>query len=914
MLRCIIFFLLIIGLKTSLFAQERITVDAEKRPVIEILQQIEKQSGYTFSYTPSLLTNLPPVTLKIVDEPLEKILLLLFDKTDIQAIIQEKYIILKKKPKEVTVSGFIYDRESHESLIAANLYDRISGRGAVTNNFGFYSLSIPPGEIELRPSYVGYANENYLLTVTRDTVIHFFLPQSSLLKEVVVEGNQEDILHHTETGKISLHSATLKSIPALLGESDVIKALQQMPGVAVGTDGLAGLYVRGGNADENLYLVDGNPLYHVHHLLGLFSTFNPEAVKIMNFYKGSFPARYGGRLSSVVEMRMNDGDMKKFSGAASIGILSSRLNLQGPIIKDKTSFSVSLRRTYPDLIARPVLQYNNRRSEKRNPDKYFKTDIGYYFYDFNAKINHKFSDRSRIYLSLFDGKDKLFFDENSVTRFRNEHPTHSYDPDNPEGRIQYDYKSKSERISNTDIGWGNRMASLNWAYAINSKLFSNTTLVYSRYRSDISYSQENKETFTSKGYDDPKEKNEEDSQLFNSIYRSGITDIGYRLDFDYTRDNSHLVRFGTALLQHNFLPEESRIFQLDKEKESKKSDTITYADERIRVMELSLYAEDEMDLGRQVKANVGIHFSGFFVQGKSYLSLQPRLSARYLLSKNFSLKASYVRMSQYVHLLQSSYINTPNDLWVPITRNVKPLSAHQFSAGIYGRHHGFDLSAEVYYKRSTNQVEYKDGSSVLFSNTNWENRIAQGIGTAYGIELMARKSVGNTSGWIGYTLSWANRQFPNGEINQGKVYPAKYDNRHKINAVLTHQFNKKFDMNISWIYATGNWTTLPVEDYIDMEGIKREYVHQRNNYKMPNYQRLDLSFNYYRHKKNGRQGIWNFSVYNAYAHHNSFLISLMEGKTRVPEGTGTFPNTRYPTYQSYCFLPIIPSFSYTYKF
>lgn len=914
MKRYTIFLLLIIWLKTPLFAQQRITLDVQNQPVTEALRQIEKQSGYTFSYSPSLLKDFPKVTIRITDEPLEEALQALFGKTNIRFVIQGKYIILKKRPKEVTVSGFIYDRESYESLIAANIYDMVSGQGAVSNNFGFYSLSVPSGEIELRPSYVGYTSESYPFTVTKDTAIHFFLQPSPLLKEVVVDGNLKNPVQHVETGKISLNSATLKAIPAFMGESDVIKALQQMPGVAVGTDGMAGLYVRGGNADENLYLVDGNPLYHVHHLLGLFSTFNPEAVKTMDFYKGSFPARYGGRLSSVVDVRMNDGDMKKLSGTSSIGIISSHLNLQGPIIKDKTSFSFSLRRTYLDLLARPAMYFINRKNKRENQDNYDKVDFAYYFYDLNAKINYKFSDKSRIYLSLYDGKDKIFFNSSEISKYYNYNPVYASGVNDPDNDIQYEYHRNSDETSKIDIGWGTRMASLYWAYAVNNKLFSNATLVYSRYRSDISLSYENKASYSSKNPETQEEESGNTYQFFKPVYRSGIKDMGYRLDFDYAYNNNHLIRFGTALLQHNFRPEESRIFQIEENGERSRNDTITYADDRVRVQELSLYAEDEMDFGKRLKVNAGVHLSGFFVQGKSYLSAQPRLSARYLLSEDLSLKASYGRMNQYVHLLQSSYISSPNDLWVPITKNVKPLSSYQFSAGVYGKYRGFDLSAETYYKRSTNQVEYKDGASLLASNTNWEDRIAQGIGTSYGLELMAKRSFGNTSGWVGYTLSWTKRQFPNGEINQGKVYPAKYDNRHKINTVLLHQFNRKFDLNISWIYATGNWTTLPIEEYIDMDGSKKQYVHQRNNYKMPNYQRLDLSFNYYRHKKNGRMGIWNFSIYNVYVHHNSFLVLPAENFAHNPDTADGSPQKSYPAYQSYCMFPIIPSFSYTYKF
>ena len=904
--------LLIIAFPLAATGQEKITLNLEKRPVTEVLREIERQSGHTFSYNPSLLKDFPDVTLKMMDEPLDKVLQALFAETEIQAIVQGKYIVLKKRPKKVTISGFIYDRESHESLIAANLYEIVSGQGAVTNNFGFYSLSVPPGKVELRPSYVGYATETYLLTLSEDTVVHFFLQPSSLLKEVVVEGDLKNPVLHAETGKISLNPAMLTALPTFLGESDVIKTLQLMPGVAVGTDGMAGLHVRGGNADENLYLVDGNPLYHVHHLLGLFSTFNPEAVKTMEFYKGSFPARYGGRLSSVVDVRMNDGDMKKFSGTASIGLLSSRLNLQGPIIKDKTSFSVSLRRTYLDLLARPAVYFVNKRTKRENPENYSIVDFGYHFHDFNAKVNHRFSDRSRLYLSLYDGKDKLFFNNESLYNNTNYSEHEGWGSETDE--IVYHGPERSSEQAGFDIGWGTRMASLNWTYAINSKLFSNATLVYNRYLSDISFTSSGEYFDTLTNPETRIEETTRSYHYFNPIYKSGIKDIGYRLDFDYAHDNQHLIRCGTALLHHDFRPEESRIFRKEEEGERNRSDTVTYADDRIRVKELSFYAEDEMELSSRLKANAGIHLSGFFVQGKSYLSAQPRLSARYLLSDNLSLKASYGRMNQYVHLLQSSYISSPNDLWVPITKNVKPLSSRQFTAGLFGRYGGFDLSVEGYYKKSSNQVEYKDGANILTGNTNWEGRIAQGKGTAYGVELMAKKSVGKTSGWVGYTLSWANREFPGGEINQGKPYPAKQDNRHKFNVVLMHTFNRKFDLNVSWIYATGNWTTLPEEEFIDINGNQVAYVYQRNNYKMPSYQRLDLSFNYYRHKKNGRMGIWNFSIYNVYAHHNSFIVMPSEKAVPNPDTPDGYPMPYYPTYHSYNIFPIIPSFSYTYKF
>lgn len=893
MKRYTIFILLAVCSHVGASAQQKITLNIEKQPVATVLQQVEKQSGYTFSYNPALLENFPPVTLRVENMSLQTLLEKLFGKTNIQFLIRGSHVILKERPKNVTISGFIHESGSRETLIAANVFDLLSQKGAVSNNFGFYSLSIPPGEVRLRASYVGYTSHEATFVAENDTVIHFFLEPVSLLKEVVIEGKQTEQLHHVETGKITLTSQTLQALPSFLGERDVIKTLQLMPGVAAGTEGVAGMYVRGGNLDENLYLVDGNPLYQVNHLGGVFSTFNPEAVKTMDFYKGSFPARYGGRLSSVVDVRMNDGDMNKFSGTASIGLISSRFNFQGPIAKEKTSFNVSLRRTYLDLIARPALYYVGRKGQKEDPNNYEKPDAGYYFYDFNAKINHKFSERSRLYLSVYDGKDKLFLNMDAKSEY-------SYDI----------YHQIDEDKTNFDMGWGTRMTSLNWAYVMNSKLFSNATLVYSRYSSDIDAENNEKKIITQK------EGTTQRTVSYNKTnYHSGIEDIGYRLEFNYVPVSNHYIRFGSSLLHHNFHPEQSGIVSMAEDDIEKRSDTITFANERVAVEELSFYAEDEVNLNERLKINAGVHLSGFFVQGKSYLSVQPRVSARYLLSDSWSLKASYGKMNQYVHLLQSSYISLPNDLWVPITKNIKPMVSHQISGGLFGRWHGFDLSLEGYYKSSKNQVEYKEGSFLLESNLNWEQRVTQGLSRSYGVEMMANKSFGNTSGWLGYTLSWSNRQFPNGEINRGRVYPAKYDNRHKINAVVMHKFNKKFDASASWIYSTGNWTTLGIQKYVDDKGLEQEYIDKRNNFKMPAYHRLDLSFNYYRHKKNGRMGIWNLSIYNTYSHHNSFLVMPSHEVIEEPTSYGGYMwKEGKPVLKSLCIFPIIPSFSYTYKF
>lgn len=889
-------------------AQQNITINVEKQPVASVLQKIEKQSGYTFSYNPALLRNFPPVTLQVENMLLQPLLEKLFGKTDIQFIIRDNYIILKERQKNVTISGFIHESGSRETLIGANVFDLLSQKGAVSNNFGFFSLSLPPGEVRLRGSYVGYTSQEITFVVDNDTVIHFFLEPTSLLKEVVIEGRQTGPLHNVETGKITLTTQTLQALPSFLGEKDVIKTLQLLPGVAAGTEGVAGMYVRGGNLDENLYLVDGNPLYHVNHLGGMFSTFNPEAVKTMDFYKGSFPARYGGRLSSVVDVRMNDGDMNKLGGTASIGLISSRFNFQGPLVKEKTSFNVSLRRTYLDLIVRPALYFVGKKDEKDNPDDYNRSDVGYFFYDFNVKINHKFSEQSRLYLSVYDGKDKLFLKMNAKSE-----GSYNLDSDNNSPNPAFNtHHEINKNKTNFDTGWGTRMASLNWAYAINNKLFSNVTLIYSRYSSDIVMKSSSEKELTLSEENSDKIERRVDKTKENTHYRSGIQDIGYRLEFDYTPVNNHFIRFGTSLLHHRFRPEQSGITLITENDTEKRNDTVTFANERVLVKELSFYAEDEMILNERMKVNAGVHFSGFLVQGRSYISAQPRLSARYLLNNDWSVKVSYGKMNQYVHLLQSSKISLPNDLWVPITKNVKPMVSHQVSGGLFGRWRRFDLSLEGYYKSSRNQVEYREGTSLLSGNLNWEQRIAQGLSKSYGVEMMASKTFGNTSGWLGYTLSWSNRHFPNGEINRGLVYPAKYDNRHKINAVVMRRFGRKFDVGTSWIYSTGNWATLAKQKYINDMGEETDYIDKLNNFKMPSYHRLDLSFNYYRHKKKGRLGIWNLSIYNAYSHHNSFiLVPATEAEFFTREEK---QDRSKPVLKSLSIFPIIPSFSYTYKF
>lgn len=895
--------ILVLGISSSLSAQSPVSIRLVETPIEKALIQIERESGFTFSYNPELLQNFPKVTANFQGASLKNVLSALFDKTTVQYIIKDRQIILNKRSnliKTRTINGYIYDRESTETLIGASVFDKFSGRGTVSNNYGFFSLTVPETTSELHVSYIGYATQTFRINTIKNDLISIYLEPNIALETVEVRGNKLSNLQSTDVGKITMLSTELKSVPTFLGESDIVKTLQLTPGVTQGTEGIAGMYVRGGNLDENLYLVDGNPVYHVNHMLGIFSTFNSDAVKLMNFYKGSFPARFGGRLSSVVDMRMNDGDSKKIGGTVSVGLIASRFNLNGPIVKDKTTFNISLRRTYLDLFTTPMFAIINHNMKKWGDDYIVTMKMGYNFYDLNGKISHKFSDRSRLFLSLYAGNDKMK-GKYSDTYKENRDETNDYNPnyfvdENDEMKIR--------------VSWGTKLTSLNWAYQFNSRLYASNTLIFSQYKSDITSSEEKQQTYEPKSGSNLPERSENYSK--SALYGSGITDIGVRSDFDFTPAHNHYVRFGASLINHYFRPEHTQISSIELNDSLKYERDFIYANDSVNVFETSLYVEDEMDVSDKIKLNVGAHISNFSVEKQNYFSFQPRMSTRYLWNENLSLKVSYAQMTQYLHLLQSSYLTLPNDLWMPITKNIKPLISHQVAGGVYWDYGQFNFSMEGYYKTSKNQMEYKEGTELFMAGKNWEDRVTQGNGKAYGVEWMANKRLGKTTGWAGYTLSWATRHFPNGEINDGKPYFAKYDNRHKINLVVNHRFNPKIDVNASWILASGNWLTLPREKYTSVENYTEFYFSERNNYKIPAYHRLDLSVNFTKQKKRGTR-IWNVSVYNAYFRKNAFLILPVENDYWSEGNHGHYVKTE-SEYQKISIFPIIPSVSYTFKF
>ena len=855
-----------------------VTLDMRGAPLQDILSELEKQTGYFFSYESSLLKEFPSVSLKADEELFSYCLKRLFAPLPLVYRQTGHTVILKRKPRVYTVSGFVRDSASYESLIGATVQEQVSRKGAVSNNYGFYSLTLPPGKVTLSSSYVGYEAKSVTFELVCDTMLDLPLRPVGALGEIVVEGlNPRTEAFRSRSGMEDIPAHRIRSLPALLGEADVVKTLQRLPGTAAGTEGMTGLFVRGGEGDDNLFLLDGNPVYHTDHLLGFFSAFNPDAVKNATFYKGSFPAEYGGRLSSVIDVRTDDGDRKEYHGNFSVGLLAMRANLEGPIVKDRSSFHVSVRRTWMELITWPLFKAVNNGADR-------KVEGGYHFYDMNAKVNHSFSDRSRLYLSFYMGSDSYRDGETSV---------------DVRGRDR-DFRWR----------WGNLIGSAGWNYVIGNRLFAAFTAGYTRYRSHI---MQERNVFVASI-----DETEQQTFFQQSHYRSSMEDVSLRASFDYRPHNRHRIRMGGDYLFHIFRPEQSNLHSWYRDSTASRDDRVVFSRSEIHGHEASLYAEDEMRLAKRLRVNAGLRYTLFHVQGETYRSLQPRLSARYLLLRNLSAKVSYSKMSQYIRKLSDSYVSQPSDIWVPVTRRIRPMHAHQVTGGFFlNLLKTYDLSAEAFYKRMNNLVEYKDNVPVATTFTGWEDRVGTGKGRAYGLELTARKNNGRLTGWIGYTLSRSDRWFPDRSVNKGRIYPSKYDNRHKIDVVARFRLSRKVELTAAWMYASGNRVTIQDRFYLlpagpfgsgAFDNLYTPYgtgASSRNNYQLPPYHRLDVGANFYRHKKKGRMGIWNLSLCNAYLRNNPFVVRPVY-YYRDGEWIARLEQT--------ILFRFIPSLSYTYKF
>ncbi len=787
----------------------------------------------------------------------------------------------QNKSNRYTLSGYVKDSKTGEALLGCNVVIKEMHKGTNTNTYGFYSLTIDSGTYNLLINYIGYKDQLIPVDLNKDQSININLDPTTIeTKEVEIKAERADRnVNGTEMGRVQLDVDKIKSLPAFMGEVDILKTIQLLPGVQSAGEGNAGFYVRGGGPDQNLILLDEAVVYNASHLFGFFSVFNSDAVKNMTLTKGGMPAQYGGRLSSVLDISMKDGNDKKLHGSGGIGYIASRLTLEGPIIKNKASFIISARRTFIDLFLRKPFIKAGSAAEGNS----------YYFYDLNTKLNYTISQKDRLFLSGYFGRD--------VFNFRS---------------AQTGFKVR--------IPWGNATTSMRWNHLFSDRLFLNTSLIYSDYKFEF---QANQQQF--------------DFRIF-----SGIRDYTAKVDFNYFPNILHNIKFGGNYIFHRFTPTNAYarsgdvVFDLGK---------VT----RIYAHDAAVYLNDEWDITEKFRVNIGARGTLFAHVGpftryvpdpvfperytdtiiydknkivKTYTNVEPRFSLRYELNKASSLKASYTQNYQYVHLASVSAATLPTDVWVPSSDRVKPQFATQYALGYFRniKDNEYETSIEVYYKHMKNQIEYREGAMPdqnLKNNT--DNNFVFGKGWSYGTELFLKKAAGKFNGWIGYTLAWTQRKFP--EVNGGEQFSPKYDRRHDVSIALTYNRNKRWTFGLVWIYATGDALTLQTERYAIAasppisfsEGTFSNNFYvlgnygKRNAFRQKAYHRLDLSATLHGKQKKRWQGEWNFSIFNVYSRMNPYFIYFnVEGNTQ--DG-----NLQIQAKQVSLF-PIIPSVTYNFKF
>ena len=771
-----------------------------------------------------------------------------------------------------TISGFVYDSATSERVIGANLYVTELKTGTSTNNYGFYAFNVAKSDsITIMVSFVGYKTEVVRIYIDKNIRREISLSQGIQLKEVTITSVSTS-LSKPIISILELPMKQIAYLPKLAGETDIMRVFQLMPGVQMGKEGTSGIYVRGGSPDQNLILLDDIPRYYVNHIGGFISVFNPNAINSATLYKGGFPARYGGRLSSILDIRMKEGNMKEIKGNFSIGILSSKLTLEFPIKKDKTSAIISLRRSIFDLVTRGYFLLLDPES---------KQSAGYTIYDLNAKINHKISDKDHLYFSFYSGHDRLFSNQRDFDSYDNK------------------FKFNSKRYTQ----WGNTVFAIRWNHIYNNRLFGNITIGYTRFYYNIIAN-------ANKYVTETHEKVGVVNTGFNSTVSDGIT----KADFDYYPSNKHHVKFGGTLIYHKYNPSSNFSKLIDNNVTL--NDT-TFNSPTIKAVEMSLYAEDEFTVSDALSMNTGIRFTGFVVDGKKYYSPEPRFTANYAISSNSSLKASYAYMTQPIHLLSNSGVGLPADLWVPATVNIKPESSHQIVLGFLHRlpeKLGLDLTVEAFYKHMADLIDFKEGLSFFSGKGDWQNKVESGgKGEVFGVEVLIEKKEGKITGWLAYSLSRNTRQFAN--INSGIRYPYVYDHTHDISLVVNQYVNDHITLSAIWVYSTGNAITMPtnknlvsamtfydVGHYIIGSYYSESHIYPgKNNYRMPAYHRLDLSCSFTRH--NGkRTKVWSIDIYNAYCRLNPFYLYFDKNKAGDIK------------LYSFSLFPIIPSFSYSYSF
>ncbi len=864
-IRKYILFLSVLFINTHSYAQDvllkqQLNLPKQEYIVSELFNEINKQTKIEFNYTSDLNFD-KKVLLKRQLCSVENCLKQVLNLSSFKFVSLDNKIFIVKIPFEeqmFRISGFIRDAETGENLINANIYNPQTFEGTVSNNFGFFSFYQKKKCPNFKISYVGYEDKEIKFSNVKDTSINIKLQPNNLLREIkVVADDKTNNINHLFLSTYNITETDLKQ-KSVLGMNDLFRNISYLPGVQTANEASSGLIIRNGSPDQNLILLDDVPVYYQSHLLGLFSIFNPDAIHKARLIKGGFPAQYGGRVSSVLDIRMKDGNQKKIEGEFSIGFLTSQLSVRGPIIKGKTTFNVSVRRSYLDLLTNLLFSLSD------SEDLY----MSYYFGDLNFKLTHKFSNRDKVYLSTYMGKDL------AKQRY-----------------IQNLTDNLMEKSRNT-IGWGNFTNSIRWNHVYNNKLFGNTTFILSRY----TYSIKDRRLYKI-----------DDGNFEENYYRefySGIRDYTLKSEFDYIPSPKYYFKFGFEGAFHLTKPGSS--FYSSKYN----TDENEIKDKSINALEVSLYAENQIQWTRKLLTNIGLRASRFALKDKTYLSVEPRLTAQYKLNEHISFNSGFSVMSQYMHLITSSDLSLPTDIWLPVNDKIRPIRSRQYNLGsVWEIQPGLSFESEIYYKKTRNILEFSENYYTSDGASAWDQKVEPGKSWSAGIELMLKKDIGKTKGHLVYTLAKSEVKYK--YLNSGKAYASPYDRRHDLSFQISQKLSSKIDFTMNWTYASGLPVTLATQIVSTVSPYYSDHTEsvpmftKRNDIRMPSYHRLDWSFNFKKKKKHGTR-IWNIGVYNAYNRKNPSLLYI----NQTYDGDG---NSTYSLKQLSIF-GFIPSISYSYHF
>ncbi len=881
---CLLFILLCSSISLSaqsdLLAQ-KIDFDVKNRLLKDVLIQLSHQSQIAIS-APSNLLPSKRITLHLNNQSVNSILKKVLKGSTIDFKLEEEQIVLFKKAPATsyfTISGYIKEKNSGERLALATVFEKNLRKGISSNEFGFYSISLPKGVNELIFSYTGCQTLSKKLNLKNSIVLDVELDASVLLNEVLVTSKKAVNTISVNTNTASLPVQQLRTIPSLGGESDLIRGLSVLPGITTGPDGFGGIYIRGGNVDQNLFLLDGVPIYYPLHTGGIYSVFDERIIKSAQLYKGDAPARYGGKLSSVLDVQMKEGNQNKLAGHVGIGLITANASLEGPIQKEKSSFIVTLRQSIFHTYLKPLSRHFKER----------KGDTGqtnHSFTDFNSKVNFAIGKKDQLHLSVYHGKDKFIDDNRSETQ-------------------QIELTTIEH---NQNLDWGNTITALRWNHLFNDKLFANTTLTSSRFHfQSKEFYQESTSASTQE------ETSPQEDQLFYSLYSSSIVDKSLKIDFNYLPNLMHSVRFGADAIIHNFKP---GAFTIDRHsiipiQDLNNPDSITSYSNNIPTYEYNAYVEDNIRFSDKLRINAGLRTSLLRVQGIQYWSIQPRLSAFYKLNDRLLLQSSFGRSNQNHHLLTTSGVGLPSDLWVPATAKVEPQKAWQSSLGLTKLlKHNLSLDVTAYYKQMNNLIAYQEGSSFLVESivlnaSDWESKVTTGKGESYGIEINLEKSSGRIRGWMNYTWSKSLRQFET--LNFGEVYDFKFDRPHSFKITGLYQINPRISVSTNWSYQTGLPTTLPTSEYTFFSSnvfapTTVLSVGEKNKFRLPDYHRLDIELMLVLDKQNKQ--LLKIGLYNAYNRKNPLYYRLKEKVDQPGE----------KEFVQVTLLPILPSLHYSFTF